>query len=61
MTFSLSVDEVKIISELCPELVTWQGIPNQMRFNLFALKNEGFTNDHLKEMILRDPAVFTRK
>lgn len=61
MTFSLSIEEVKILSELCPELVTWEGIPSQMRFNIFALENVGFTKDNLKEMILREPAVFICK
>ncbi len=58
-SFSLTGDQVRLLASRFPLIVTWGGVPGQIRINHFALKELcGFTNKELKTMLLKHPELY---
>ena len=57
--FKFNGDEVRNVASNSPALVIWAGIPAQIRFNAFALREQcGFSEDECKRIALKAPEVF---
>lgn len=58
-TFQLTGDTVRALALALPNLITWPGVPGQIRYNYFTLKEVcGFTPEECKQVLLGSPEVW---
>ena len=61
-TFSLAGNEVRQLAGMKADLITWPGIPGQIRYNIFTLREMcGFSQEELKQILMTAPEVFKKR